>query len=361
MAAAIDAKRILISAPGWVGDTVMATPFFAAVRKRYPDAHVAVLCKPGLAKILRTEPWFNEVIEDSSRKSVREFLATKQKIRAGNFDLGILLPNSFRSALLLRLSGIGRVAGYARGLRSMLLSLPVPVTCGGSVLDPVFMGEYYARLADALGIPDARTGLALHPGREDEERCAALLHEHGIGADDFLLALNPGAQYGSAKCWEPASFARVGDWCAETMRAKVIVLAGPGEESIAGAIKNAMRTPAVVLSPDRVPLDVLKAVIRRTQLLLTNDTGPRHYAVALGTPVVTLIGPTQPEWSDSGCAHERTIQIPVDCGPCMRRVCPLGHHKCMKDLRPEMAQAAIEELIAQTGASSSMKSGAGLC
>ena len=225
-------------------------------------------------------------------------------------------------------------------------SLPVPP--GRFV--PMPLVEYYADLAEAIGCdrPDDRLELFTTP--DDEESVQDRLASLGLVDRRPLVVISPGARYGSAKCWAPERFASVADGLIDDEGAAVVITCGPGEESIARHIGSQMKRDGFVFDHPRLSLGELKALIRRSDLLICNDTGPRHFAKAFGVPVVTIFGPTHPEWTTTSYAAERIVRIDVDCGPCQQRVCPLGHLKCMTGVTAEaVLEAAVELLPARVG------------
>ena len=146
--------------------------------------------------------------------------------------------------------------------------------------------------------------------------------------------------------WLTERFAAVGDRLTSEQGAAVVITCGPGEEAIAWEIEGLMKGVGYVLASPLLTLAELKALIKRCDLLLCNDAGPRHIAKAFGVPVVTVFGPTHQAWTDTDYAMERKIQIAVDCGPCQKKVCPLGHHDCMTGVSAEMVYDGCVELLA---------------
>ncbi|MFQ5591791.1 MAG: glycosyltransferase family 9 protein, partial [Phycisphaerae bacterium] len=140
-------------------------------------------------------------------------------------------------------------------------------------------------------------------------------------------------------------FAAVADMLVEQRDAAVVVTCGPGEEPIARAIGAAMRRNGLVLTDPALTLGELKSLIKRCDLLICNDAGPRHFAKAFGVPVVTVFGPTHPRWTATDYPAERIVRVDVECGPCQKRVCPLGHLKCMTLVSAEMVFEAADELL----------------
>jgi len=160
-----------------------------------------------------------------------------------------------------------------------------------------------------------------------------------------LVVISPGAKYGASKCWMPERFAAVADRMVEHHNANVIITCGPGEERIAHNISREMRRDGFVFDGPILTLGQLKSLIRRCDLLLCNDAGPRHFAKAFGVPVVTVFGPTHTEWTATEYAHERIVRIDVDCGPCQQRVCPLEHLICMDRVTVDAVYKATSEFL----------------
>jgi heptosyltransferase-2 len=163
------------------------------------------------------------------------------------------------------------------------------------------------------------------------------------------VVVSPGAKFGAAKCWFPERFAAVADQLVENEDATVCITCGPGEEPIARDIGVRMRQKGFVFDVPVLTLGELKSLVRRSDLLICNDAGPRHLAKAFGAPVVTIFGPTHPHWTDTGYEAERIVRVDIDCGPCQQRTCPLGHLRCMTEVTVESVyQAAVGLLKTHT-------------
>ncbi len=159
-----------------------------------------------------------------------------------------------------------------------------------------------------------------------------------------LIMLNPGAQYGDAKCWLPEHFAQLGDRFIDDWGATVLLSGAPRERRILDLVQRHMKHAAIDLSNKGLTLGALKEIIRRCDLMVTNDTGPRHIAAAFDVPVVTIFGPTHPEWTEIGFARERKVSVPVFCGPCQKKTCPLDH-RCMTRISPAMVFDTSAQLL----------------
>ncbi len=337
-------RRILIQAPSWIGDLVMATSSFADIRGAFPGAHIAILVKPGRDGVLAGCDFADEVIVQRSPRGPRSLLGEASALRRGRFDLAVLFSDSFRSAALIRLAGVTRRVGYARNLRTPLLTTAVRYPGPGGAKTPEPMPIRYARLLEAIGVPpgDGRPRLAVTP--EEKERVARRRAELGVGADERLIGLNPGASYGSSKIWPPEHFARLGDLLFERTGLRSIILVGPGEEAIADAMERRMKHRPISTARSIVPLDELKPLVRDLALLVTTDTGPRQYAVAFRVPIVVVMGPTDPRYSNANL--DETIILrrdELDCIACHHKTCPIDH-RCMRWITPDDVMAAVDEL-----------------
>ncbi len=375
-----DPRSILVVLPTWVGDFVMATPTLRAIRDRFPDAHIVFLLEPNLQQLVEGGDWMNECVEwpvkdlrSPYRKAYRDLV---WDLRRRRFDWAILLSNSFRSALVARLAGARRRMGYDRDGRGFLLTDRLPVTNRRSARSagrpargnsaqakardseipappgpfiPMRLVDYYADLAEYLGCerPGDRFELSTTP--DCDRSVGRRLTELSIADRHPLVLLSPGAKYGAAKCWPPERFAAVADRLIESESATVAITCGPGEEPIARAIASAMDREPIVLVDPRLTLGELKSLVSRSDLLICNDAGPRHIAKAFDVPVVTVFGPTHPEWTATDYPAERIARVNVDCGPCQERVCPLGHLKCMTGVPTDMVFAAAVELLSEAG------------
>jgi heptosyltransferase-2 len=335
-------RRILVWLPSWVGDTVMATPALRALRAAHPDAWIGAAGRPGLAGLLAGLSSFDAFLPIGSRS----LLARTRALRAARADWAVLLPDSPRAALAPFLARIPRRAGHARDpLRRLLLThaLAPPREAGRRL--PISMIERYLRVTRALGCPDRGSGLELRIDPEVAERVAKDLARRGVPETARLLLVTPGAAFGSSKLWPPEYFARACDGLARRHGLLPVLAPAPGETPIAEAVAGRMQERALILREPEATLAELKALVASAALLLSNDTGPRQIAVALGRPAVVLMGPTDPRHTAHHLERQRVLREDVACSPCHHRSCPIDH-RCMTRLSPERVLAAAEELLA---------------
>lgn len=265
------------------------------------------------------------------------------RLRKEKFDLGVLLTNSFSSALMLRLAAVRRRIGYDRDGRRFLLTDPVSPPREGRGYLPMPMVSYYLALCGTLDCPTRNRKVELFLDEGMQEAARTRLRERGWNGGP-LLGLNPAAGFGTSKLWTPEGFAWVADTLTDRYGLQPLLLTGPGEESLAQGIRERMARQPIALGGDRVPLSLLKALIAQCVLFITTDSGPRHIAVAFDVPSVVLMGPTDPRYSDLG--HEKTIVLreEVDCSPCHLKACPTDH-RCMRGIAPERVVSAAESLL----------------
>lgn len=338
-------QTVLVRCPNWVGDVVAATPAFDCLRRGLPKARMIAVIRRYAQGVIESGPWFDAVI-GCDDKSWSGFLTLVNKIRHIRPDLAVVLPNSVRATLAVFLGGARAIYGYRRGVRRLLLSGgPAPLR-GRTGIVPRPMTEYYLEICRWLGLSlpaDPRPSLFF--STDAARKAAQLLAGCGIQPGDMVIGLNPGAKFGSSKCWPPEYFGALCDRLAAAWPCKLILFAGPGEAPLTARVAQNTTAPVIDTGPQRVDLALLKPLIRRCQLLITNDTGPRHYAVALGVPVVVLMGPTDPRYTGMNLEKTRVIRQELDCAPCHAKVCPLGHHACMTAITPEQVLGACRQLL----------------
>jgi heptosyltransferase II len=342
--------RIAIFCPSFIGDTVMATPTFRAIRRRFAEARLTAVIKPHVAPTLEGTRWFDDEILSDHRSRTRQHrtLAVLRRLRQERFDLAVLLPNSYRSALMAFLAGIPRRLGYERHGRHVLLTdvLHHPLDGDGRPL-PAPIVATYLKLARHLGCPSESSRLELVTTPADEAAADRAWTELGLKGGDPVVCLNTGGAYGPAKNWPVQHFVELARRLAGESGARVLVLCGPRErESARAIVAGAAHERVVGLAEQELGIGLTKACIRRASLLITTDSGPRHFAAAFGTPVLTLFGPTHIAWTRTQFPMAWHAMHPVPCGPCQRPTCPEGHHKCMRDLSPDSVYRMARRIVA---------------
>ncbi len=340
-----DCSNLLIVLPNWVGDVVMATPSLRAIRRQV-RGQITYLMRPYVQDVVHGLPWMDhaEFWPESAGRKRAGFLPLARRLRARRFSAVLLLTNSFRSAVLAWTTAARRRIGYARDYRSFLLTDPLRPRRREGRFKIESMLTYYGRLAQHLGCGDVGGRLELATDPDSDAAVDRWWSELGVKAGQPLIVLNPGGSFGASKLYPAERFAEVGEALARDIGARILVTGGPQEVGIVEAVVRGISNAAALLPP-RLNLRLLKSIIRRSRLLVTNDTGPRHFAIAFDVPVVTIFGPTHPAWTESHYRDERKVQIPVNCGPCQKPVCPLDH-RCMTGIAPAAVVAQAMALLA---------------
>jgi heptosyltransferase-2 len=375
--------KISVYLPNWVGDAVMATPALRALRDRFADAEIVAVLRPPMGDVVAGTGLVDRTITWAPRGSDPNARGWRllRALRAERFDLAVLFPNSLRSGWLAWCSGAKQRVGFARNGRGILLTdglTPKPKSTPNPVIDE------YLRLVEPLGctrltrtmelatLPADEAALASFwkraetsggrsaskdeskPARPTKHETARLSDSCGIAENPVTLArasasfpsgyvcLNPGGAFGAAKHWPTTHFAELACRIATDLGKSVLVLCGPAERGEARQIAELANHPRVFSLADVSPsIGLTKAAIRRCDLLVTTDSGPRHFAAPFQVPVVTLFGPTHIAWSETFYEKSLHLQIPVDCGPCQKRSCPLTHHRCMTELAVDYVYASV--------------------
>lgn len=343
-------RRIWVRTPNWLGDFVMASATFGRIRRAFPRAHITAGLRPYLRLLTTGTDWFDALVDTPRATSLPALWRQVRAMRAAEHDLAIVLPNSLATGLVPFLARVPHRLGYRQG-RPFLMNLgkTAAVRRGfwqrreGPRRWPSPMPEYYHELLDVLGLPPGGHHPELVVTPEEDAWVDQHLVQLGIAAGTPLLLLVVGANFGSSKLWLPERFAAVARACQERRGMRALVLVGPSEVELGERI--AEDSGAIVLSKPVLPLDKLKALVARGTVMVTGDTGPRHIAVAFDRPVVCLIGPTDPNYTNY--CLERTVLLRKDlpCSPCQRKVCPLGHHRCMKDITVDEVLAAVDQVL----------------
>ena len=339
--------KIAVFLPSWIGDVVMATPALQALRRYFREAYLLGVLKPYVAGVLEGSTWLDDhVYLDHRGPWVNRWPAVAARLRRDKIDLAVLFSNSFRSALVAWLGGCRRRAGYVRyGRRWLLTDRLPPISDAAGRLLPSPIIDAYNRLAEHVGCPPPGHRLELFTTPADDESADAVWRQAGFGRNTKVVCLNPGAAFGSAKYWPVEYFAVLARQLVDRGGCGVLVLCGPSERTIARRIVKLAQRPAVhSLAEHPLSLGLTKACVRRADLLVTTDSGPRHFAAAFDRPVVTLFGPTHIAWTETYFSKAIHLQEKVPCGPCQLRTCPLDH-RCMTDLQPARVFAAAIELM----------------
>lgn len=365
-------RRILVRGVNWLGDAVMTTPALLRLREKYREAHLTLLTPAKLCDLWQQHPAVDEVIGFGAGEGL---LSVGQKLRAGKFDLALVLPNSPRSAMEVWLANVPQRIGYERAWRNWFLTRAVPTRPGHVVMRKPTIREIrlliddtriatggfkppttahqiyeYLHLVAALGASNEPMppSLVVTPAEVEAASQKFGLRE-ALKAGRPILGLNPGAEYGPAKRWPAARFIAVAREIQERTNCVWLILGGKGDAALAGEIHSALRTPNSELHnlAGQTSLRELMALLKLFRVLLTNDTGPMHVAAALGTPVVVPFGSTSPELTGPGLPGDprhRLLKSDASCAPCFLRECPIDF-RCLNGIGSDRVVAAVLEAV----------------
>lgn len=330
--------KILVVGPSWIGDTILAQPLFELLHARHRDLGLDVLAPAWTLPLLKRMPEVRRAMlspfgHGDVKLGARRRLG--RDLRAESYQQAIVLPNTFKSALVPFFAAIPVRTGFRGEMRWRLLndvrsldekSLPL-------------MARRYAALAGEAGEPPATLLPGLHLTVDDHAR-AATLRKLGLDSKQPAAALCPGAEYGPAKRWPARHFAALGRQLAA--RGLAVWLVGSASDAALGAEIAELSGGACLNLCGKTTLDEAIDLLASTQLAVSNDSGLMHVVAALGKPLIALYGSSSPAFTPPLSHHARILKLDLPCSPCFQRECPLGHFNCMTQLTPERVFAAIE-------------------
>jgi heptosyltransferase-2 len=335
--------EILVWLPSPMGDAILCTPALRAIRK-YFQAHKITFLATEVVRNVLSPCKFNDIWLELNDKNP---FAIAKKLKEHKFLYAILFKNSFASAFAAYLAGIPWRIGYSREWRGFLLTEKLyPLKLHNGKFKPASMVEYYLAIARWLGCRNTKTNLELLIDPEDKQRLSDKLPQI-LNPDGPLIVIVPGGAFGPSKCWSSIKFAQTAGRLITKYNATVVISVAPEsiERQIAKEICKSSKHKLINLAETPLSLGELKALFSITDLVISNDTGPRHIAVALGRKVITMFGPNNPIWTDTNYENEIQIIGNVHCAPCSKPKCNKSEHLCMESISVEMVCKAATELL----------------
>ncbi len=334
-------EHILVWLPSPMGDTILATPALRALRTHFAKARITYIGNPVTRALLTPCTWHDDWLEPvSPLKALSQF-------KQHRFTRVILFKNSWGSAMACFLAGIPTRIGYARDYRSWLLTHKLaPERLPNGAFKPNSMVDYYLKLCDSIGVShrDRMPELEVTPqDRQSVQNTLTCL----TNPSGPLVILVPGGAFGPSKCWPASHFAQLADKLHASHNARIVISVSPSELERRISENIARKTACPVFDLGQTPLSLgqLKALFEQADLVVSNDTGPRHLAIALNRHVITLFGPNDPKWTHTGHAMETQIIAPSDCLCCQKPVCKQPSQHCMKTITADSVyQAALKSL-----------------
>ncbi len=335
-------RNIIVRMPNWIGDLVMATPVLSDLRRAFPEARITAMCRSPICELLREDPEIDELFCFSkatgfARRSERKQLI--EKLSKGKYDLGILLTHSFSSAWWFWQGKVANRLGYECNGRKLLLNRSIPLP---EQIQNQHLVVTYKMLLGPLGIPVSKTPPRLYLSQKEIADVSILLRNLGIPEGSVLVGINPGATYGSAKCWLPERFRQVAEQLLTDQEIYLVFFGDQATASLVGEISEGLPSRVINLA-GKTSLRELAGIISLCNVVLTNDSGPMHIADAVGTPMVALFGSTS-EIVTGPYRSGTVIHKHVECSPCYQRTCPIDF-PCMKRIEADEVYRALADQL----------------
>ena len=327
-------KKIIISMPNWLGDVVMSTPTLKVIRERHPEAHITAMCQSNVADLLIANPNLDKIWSYKKPKGLKEKIDIIKALREKEFDLGILLRNSFSSALWFFGGNVKSRIGFASDCRSLLLTNAVDFPKNRKCQHLVF--TYLSLLGEKTKNPSPE----LHVTEQEKEIAKQVLKEHGWMPNQKIIGISPGAAFGTAKRWLPERFRKLSEKLTNEDDVKIICLGHTSEIPLS---KEICQSHKIINLVGKTSLRELLAFISICDAFLANDSGPMHIAAALKRPLVAIFGPTDEKVSRP-YPKGVVIHKHLDCSPCHLRECPRSN-ECMKAISVEEVYQELKKLV----------------
>ena len=342
--------RLGVFLPSWIGDTCMATPTLRALRSGLPsDTEIIGISRPGPAALLHGTLLIDEFIKYNSQSCDRKQnrWALIDRLKKADLDAVLLLTNSLSSAAVAWAAGIPRRIGYAKDCRGLLLSDRVKAAEDHQSSGDSSLIESYLHLAQRIGCEPAGKHMELTVDPADTIRATKILELNGFRQDRPLIVINNSAASAKSRCWPQQYLVYLCQQLLDDSNAQILLHAGPNDREQANAVcelVNSADVQSMGLWHD-LPLGLSKAIIEKATMVVTSDSGPRHIAVALNRPVISLFGSTAPQATQTYNINETILESFQECRPCYKAECPMRHHRCMREISVDQVQSAILALL----------------
>jgi heptosyltransferase-2 len=329
--------KILVRGTNWVGDAVMTIPALRELRRMFPFAKITLHTRGWAEGIFRDAAFFDEILTfEKTRSKITDALAQAKELRKHGFDLAVLFPNSFETALVAKMARIPRRFGYAKESRGFLLTDPVEIPAWKNKRHEVF---YYLHLVAEIEqeyfsretVFENKPRIDLEVSDERRKAARKILEENGADRAKKTVALGVGSTNSRAKRWQTESYARLNDFLQTETGANVVLVGAKDEIEVSAEVFAKSEKKPIILT-GKTNLAEAVAVLSEVELLVSNDMGLAHVAPAVGTKTIVIFGPTNEKTTQP--IGSEIIRKRVDCAPCMLRDCPIDH-RCMTRISAE--------------------------
>jgi heptosyltransferase-2 len=331
----------------------MSIPALRELRRILPEAHIALHTRAWAEGIFRDADFLDEIIAyDKTDSSFADVIKQGKELRHKRFDVAIVFPNSFASALTMKLAGIPRRFGYSKDARRILLTDALRVPKWKDKRHEVF---YYLNLISEVEkaclssdtTSNREPVMKLPVSGQRREHARIKLGEFGVDPTRQTVALGVGSTNSRAKRWLPENYAKLNDLIQAELNANVILVGSKDESDVSDAVaEKSIRTPIVLTG--KTNLDEATAILSEINMLVSNDMGLAHVAAAVGTKTMVIFGPTNPATTAPFSPRSHVIREVVECSPCMLRDCPIDH-RCMTRISPERVFELVKNELTEEG------------
>ncbi len=338
----VNPRRCLIVGPSWVGDMVMAQSLFIDLKRQFPQLQIDVLAPAWSLDLLQAMPQVNRghVLETGHGEfGLKKRYQLAQHLKSEEFDWSIVLPNSFKSALVPWWAGIAVRTGYRREMRYGLIN-------DMRILDKQALSKTVQRFV-ALGRsphPHQVTDYPLPKLEVAQSQLSDTASKFSLDGSEKLLALCPGAEYGAAKRWPEAHYAAVAK-AAIRQGWRVIILGSAKDAAVSHKILSLVQNDRCNDLCGKTSMSEVVALLKFSSAVVSNDSGLMHIAAAVDTRLIAIYGSSDPGFTPPLNPSAQIIYRGLECSPCFQRECPLGHLDCLNKLLPERVIASMEEVM----------------
>ena len=332
--------KIVVRAPNWIGDSVLAVPAAYSLSRNFPQAQIWVAAKDWVKELFVSHDFIKGVISLPDDDGFKKLKDSIRKIKSFQFDIGVLLTNSFSSALLFYLGKIPERWGYNTDGRRVLLTRAVALKKGE---DSSHQLNYYLDLISGLGLKTSPPKISLPVTQEEKRKAKEMLVSLNVDLKKPLVILNPGASYGPSKRWHAENYAKLALLLQDKKKAEILITGSKDDNELVESIASCITKKPFNLT-GKTNLRLLAGLISNADLFITNDSGPMHIANALKIPVIAIFGPTNPSFTGPFQQPAAVIKKDVPCWPCSYRVCPFDH-QCMISIDAEEVFEACQKFL----------------
>lgn len=340
--------KIVVRGTNWVGDAVMTIPALRELRRIFPEAEITLHTRSWARGIFEDADFIDEILTfEPDKSTVKTVFAQGKILRDRAFDLAVVLPNSFESALAARLGNAKKRFGYAKDARSFLLTDAVKIPAWKAEKHEVFyylnlIAEIENKLFGTNTVSQNEPRFDLTVSAERKLQAQNILAENGVDFSKKIIAFCPGSTNSRAKRWQTTSYAALNDRIQKELSANVILIGAGDEADVSNEVAAKSKSKPFVLT-GKTDLAQATAILSVCDLLVSNDTGPAHISAALDTKTVVVFGPTNPQTTQPWNAS--IIRNDVECSPCMLRDCPIDH-RCMTRISADDIFQIVQEKLA---------------